>query len=354
MSDDARRINAALADIGVAKFLSALGIKGRGNGTRARFACAIHGGDGLSASMTIRDGALVWHCFSGCSSGGDALSLIASMRGYDLRENFRDVLAEAASIAGVGLGESSFTPRQRIAPPPEDPAVIAARIEAAQGVKRILAALLELAPLEGEGLRYLTEDRGLTRATCEKARVGYLGDAQMALRVLLASFPYEALEAAGIVYGGRWLAHERHPLLFPILHGGVPVYLQGRALGPVAKKQDRWRSCRGSVPSLYNPDALERTDVPALLLEGPIDTLSAMQWVPDVAPVGVFGAGGFKAEWAAPLRGRDVWVALDPDEAGEKGAVETMRELVKAGAWPRRLAMPPGMDMNDWMLAEAA
>ena len=355
MSDDARRINAALADLGPAKFLSALGIKGRGNGARARFACAVHGGDSFSASMSVRDGVLVWHCFSGCGSGGDALALIAAMRGLDTHDNFRDVLAEAASIAGVGLGETSFTSRQRVAPPPEDPAVVAARIESAQGVRRILATLLELCPLEGEGLRYLTEDRGLTRATCEAARVGYVSDPDRVLRVLLSSFPVEALDEAGIVYDGQWLAHARHPLLFPILHHGVAVYLQGRALGPVAKKQDRWRSCRGSVPSLYNVDALERdVDATVVLCEGPIDTLSAAQWKPDWSSVGIFGAGGFKPEWAVPLRGRDVLVALDPDAAGDRGAADTMRELVAAGAWPSRAALPPGMDLNDWMLAEVA
>ena len=355
MSDDARRINAALADLGPAKFLSALGIRGRLSGRKARFPCPVHGGKEFSACAEVRDGAIVFVCFSGCGmTGGDALALIAAIRGYDLHDNFRDVLAEAASIAGVGLGETSFTSRQRVAPPPEDPAIVAARIEAAQGVRRILAALLELCPLEGEGLRYLTEDRGLTRVTCEAARVGYVSDPDRVLRVLLSSFPAEALDEAGIVYEGKWLAHARHPLLFPILHRGVAVYLQGRALGPVAKKQDRWRSCRGSVPSLYNLDALERDNVPALLCEGPIDTLSGAQWYPSAASVGIFGAGGFKPEWAACLRGREVLVALDPDAAGDKGAADTMRELVAAGAWPKRVPMPAGMDVNDWMLAEVA
>lgn len=357
MSDDARRINEALADLGAAKLLAALGVKGRVNGGRARFPCPIHGGKELSAVAEVRDGVVKFVCFSGCGmEGGDALTLIAGVRNLDLRSNFAEVLREGAAIAGVAFDGLTRAPSAPLArrEPVEAPEVVAARIEAAQGVRRVLAAFLELCPLVGEGLRYLTEDRGLARATCEAARVGFVSDPDRVLRTLLATFPADALDAAGIVYDGQWLAHARHPLLFPIIHNGIAVYVQGRALGPVEKKQDRWRSMRGGVPGLYNADALARRDVPVMLCEGPIDTLSAAQWVPDVASVGIFGAGGFKSEWATPMRGRDVWVALDPDTAGEKGAADTMRELVAAGAWPRRLEMPAGTDVNAWMLAEVA
>ena len=320
-----------------------------------RFPCPIHGGRELSAVAEVKDNTLVFVCFSGCGAeGSDALGLIAAIRGLDVRTQFREVLEEAASVAGVSIDSLPLAPRTRAFTPEIAPEVVEARREAAEGVRRVVGALLDLCPLTGEGLRYLTEERGLTRRTCEDARIGFVGDPDRVLRVLSATFPAEALDVAGIVYDGGYLAHARHPLLFPIVRGGVAVYVQGRALGPVAKKPDRWRSMRGGVPGLYNADALERADVPVMLCEGPIDTLSAAQWVPDVAPVGVFGAGGFKDEWAAPMRGREVWVAFDPDAAGDKGSATTMRTLVAAGAWPKRVAMPSGMDVNEWYLAEMA
>ena len=354
MSADLPELHAALAAMGPARFLAALGIKSRSNGGTARFACPIHGGKGPNVGLHVHDGRLLWSCFSGCASGGDALTLIAAVHGLDVRADFAAVVREAASIAGVAVSVAAPPTRFQRRDVPEAPEVVAARLEAAEGVRRVLSTLLELCPLTGEGLRYLTEERGLTRSTCESARVGYVSDPDRVLRMMSQHFSPDALDRAGVVYQGDWLAFARHPLLFPILHNGQPVYVQGRAIGAVAKKQDRWRSCRGGVPSLYGVDALDRADVPVVLCEGPIDALSAAQWMPDVASVGVFGAGSFKAEWAAPLRGRDVWVAFDPDAAGDAGAVDVVRVLAKAGAWPKRLALPAGFDVNAWMLAEAA
>lgn len=357
MSADVGAVHAALADLGVARLLGALGLRGRRSGSQYRIACPIHNGREQNCVVGARDGVIRFVCHSGCGgAGGDALALIAAVRGYDVRSQFGDVLREAAGIAGIVLdGPSGHGTAPWTRPEPrEDPAEIEARRRVAESRERVLAALLELCPLGGDGLTYLRDERGLSEATLRAARVGYVGDPEGVRRVLLRSFSAEVLDELGVVYAGEWLAFRAHRLLFPLLSKGTPIYLQGRALGPVEKKQDRWRSMRGGVPALYNVDALDALDAPVLLAEGPIDTLSGVQWVPGVAAVGIFGAGGMKPEWCAPLRGRDVLVALDPDEAGERGAVDSIRMLLAVGAYPRRLALPEGRDLNDWMLAEAA
>ena len=357
MSTDVATVHAALAEMGVARLLGALGIRGRRSGSQYRIPCPVHGGKDANCAVGVRDGVVQFVCHSGCAGqGGDGLALIAAVRGLDVRAHFPEVLREAAGIAGVLLDAPSGNARApwRRPEPKVDPAEEARLRSVAESRERVLASLLELSPLAGDGLAYLRDERGLSEATLRAARVGYVSDAELVRRILLRSFSADVLDELGVVYHGEYLAFRAHRLLFPLIANGLPIYLQGRALGAVEKKQDRWRSMRGGVPALYNLDTLEQTDLPVLLAEGPIDTLSAAQWVPGVAAVGVFGAGGLKPEWCPPLRGRDVLVALDPDEAGERGAAESSRMLLAAGAWPRRLAVPNGFDLNDWMRAEVA
>src|SRR5205809_325983 len=85
----------------------------------------------------------------------------SSVHGLDVRADFAAVLREAASIAGIQLDgvDHRFGPME-VKAKPVDPAVAKHERELAEGRERILNALLELCPLEGEGLRYLTQERG--------------------------------------------------------------------------------------------------------------------------------------------------------------------------------------------------
>jgi DNA primase len=352
---DVARVHRALADIGVQRFVAALGLKGRRNGQQWRVACPVHGGKDTNCVVGEKDGAIVFVCHSGCSgAGGDGLDLVAAVRGYDIRSDFGTVLAEAAAIAGIALdGVDRFGPIEA-KPKPIDPAVERHQRELAEGRERILGALLEFCPLDGEGLRYLTHDRGLDAQTCKRARVGYVADAERVKRVLLNGFPADVLDELGIVYRGEHLAFASHPLLFPVIEKGRPVYLQGRALGAVAKKQDRWRSMRGGVPALWGVDSLDR-DGTILLCEGPVDGLSAECWLRGRrSVVAILGAGGLKPEWCLRMRGRTVTIALDPDEAGDRGAAKATRMLHEVGATVKRLELPQGLDLNAWFCAERA
>jgi len=355
MSADVARVHRALAEMGVQRLVSALGLKGRRNGQQWRVACPVHGGKDTNCVVGERDGSIVFVCHSGCGgAGGDALDLIAAVRGLDVRADFGAVLREAASIAGIQLDSTDrrFGPMES-KPKPIDPALERHQRELAEGRERILGALLDLCPLDGEGLRYLTCERGLDERVCRAARVGFVRDPEHVRRVLANGFPIEVLDELGIVYRGSHLAFANHPLLFPIVERGRLAYVQGRALGPVAKKQDRWRSMRGGVPALWGVDSL-REPGPVLLAEGPIDGLTAMQWAGGGAVVAIFGAGGLKAEWCKAMRGRTVVLALDPDEAGDRGAAKATEMLHAVGATVQRLPLPVGMDLNSWFCAERA
>ncbi len=118
---DANEIRRALASTGVQRLAAALGVNNyrleRG-GAALRGPCPIHRGTN-PAAFVMSEGAAgpVWYCFTGCGTGGDALSLIAAIRGLDLRHDFPEVLKEAAEIVGAGesLPRGSSAPLNRAA-----------------------------------------------------------------------------------------------------------------------------------------------------------------------------------------------------------------------------------------------
>lgn len=357
MSDDRQRVHEALASLGVGHLVAALGLKGRKRGAKWAVPCPVHNGRDLNCEIAVVHGVIQFVCRSVCgNAGGDALALIAAVEGLDVRSQFGEVLRRAAGIAGIVLDDRAPAASERRRREPEiDPAVAAHQRELAEGRERVLSALLDLCPLEGEGLRYLTDERALREDVCRAHRVGYVSDPETVKRVLIRSFPVEVLDDLGVVYRGEWLAWERHRLLVPILRNGRPVYVQGRTLERVAKKHERWRSCRGTVPALWNHDALADRTRPVLIAEGAIDALTAIQWMQGRhAVVAIFGAGGLKPEWCREMRGREVVLALDPDDAGERGAAKATEMLNAYGCEVKRLVLPDGRDLNDLYRAEAA
>lgn len=100
----AREIRSALVD---ARLLcERLGLMD-GKGTWQRQAggvivrCPWHADRSPSCSVRIaRDGTIACRCHA-CDASGDALSLVAAVRGLNLRTDFRQVLIEAANLAGL-------------------------------------------------------------------------------------------------------------------------------------------------------------------------------------------------------------------------------------------------------------
>ena len=118
MRDEAaQRVKEALADPW--RVVRALGLeKGaqRQGGRGVTVCCPAHGDRTPSCSVTRGpDGTVRVKCFA-CDFGGDVFSLLAAVRGLDVKADFRAVLQEAADVAGVVLdqsGASATLPRER-------------------------------------------------------------------------------------------------------------------------------------------------------------------------------------------------------------------------------------------------
>jgi hypothetical protein len=96
------RIHRALVDKGPKAFLRALNInKWKGTNEKVRIPCPVHNGDDFNCSVSVSENRIVFCCFSACGGeGGDALDLVAAVRGY---HDFIDKAEAAAAIAGISL-----------------------------------------------------------------------------------------------------------------------------------------------------------------------------------------------------------------------------------------------------------
>lgn len=139
--------------------------------------------------------------------------------------------------------------------------------------------------------------------------------------------------------------------VFPYRRGVRFEGLKFRARVPVAVREvsgaPRFLNTGGAIGSPYMADEGMGADVSALLIcEGETDTLTALGR--GFAAIGVPGWGGFKAEWVEGLRGKAVFLAMDGDAAGARGAEDARRKFEAAGhdrVW--RIRLPAGSDLND-------
>lgn len=300
--------------------------------------CPWHKEKTPSCSITRGDdGTLRAHCF-GCKTSGDVLSLIAAQRGFDIKTQFREVLEEAASIAGGDWPDLEPQPEQG-----EPECLSPASYNA------IANALLELCPIVNEPDVIGYCERRVLLLEGAQARVGALPERagqQALIEKLLCTFSAETLEAAGLLWRDRdtdalqleHLAFPENRLVLPWQNlDGTISALQRRRLDD--RKGGRYVFPRGIKPSL--PFGAERlrahgADRILVLCEGAIDTLALRMLGRrdrmSLLPLGVPGLDGWRSDWARFAKGREVWIGFDADAPAELAAERVSADLYTAGA----------------------
>lgn len=121
---DAEAVRSALDALGPEGLLLRLGIGDqhlRRDGTGIRMPCPLHGGTNPNFSVFSRGGRIGWKCWSECDRSGDALGLVAEVRGIDRHHEFPALLAAAAEVAGVDPRSPTPTPDRRASRHAEQP-----------------------------------------------------------------------------------------------------------------------------------------------------------------------------------------------------------------------------------------
>ena len=300
-----------------------------------------HSGRGSpSLSVDLERG--LFHCFSR-DEGGDCI------RFYELMHNvgFVHAVNEMAREMGLSERRAPRSPLIKRAAPDTEAAEYTYEPLAADSLAAMCEAFLEACRREeqSEGRNYLAR-RGIDERSMRYAGVTYFPRRayHRVMRRMLDQFPLEELQRSGLFNLQAHLTFYRHRLLFPFYVEGRPLYLQARTTA--SGVEPRWHNMRGSVPSLYNVDALEdlKSDEVVYLVEGFTDTLTLLTH--RFAAVGLVGAGGMKEEWLAPLGRFRVVAALDPDVAGERAAARYQEMFAVRGMRLAQLELPS--DVNEF------
>ncbi len=254
--------------------------------------------------------------------------------------NVRDIVRHFGDDPNELLGAASSTPV-------DDYAVRRAILEAATtlGIDG-----LENDPKTAAWLMGTDRDkqqRGLWIDTIRDARLGYISPKWSLTRSIEVPHTKEQLAASGLLdsEGGDMMSGK---VLIPYISNGHVVQVRGK-VAPGGK----YFTGANEATRLFNSDAL-RGATEAVVTEGEFDALVLMQVLstaPDarlrkMAVVALPGAGAFKREWVDLFRDcRRVFLALDPDEAGRKGAVRAKEML---GTKARIVEMPEDLPKCDW------
>ncbi|MEU1074336.1 MULTISPECIES: phage/plasmid primase, P4 family [unclassified Streptomyces] len=184
--------------------------------------------------------------------------------------------------------------------------------------------------------RYLSDRFGVTTELAEELGVGY---------------------AAPVWRPQPWLAPKftRYPRVTVPLVGfdGVVRGLQGRDIS--GRCTSRWVSLANVADRTWAKYGVltAHTGFDAILVtEGPGDGLTSVAVGYDallIRGAGLARNSVLVAELVAHLRGRDVVLAFDPDEAGARGIGALAEALIRDGNPPRKLAFPNVKeDLTDW------
>lgn len=343
--------------------------------------CPLHGGRSCHVFQG-RDGGVGWTCY-GCNEKGDALSLVAAVEGLDTRRDFAQVLQHAARIAGVAIdtGTSERAPRApRPAPPPRR-----TQPERLDDVAfaRVAAVLLSdpATALDGETRPACGECGACARCYLDGRALlpGALADGwrelpadepgQRALVTrIVAAVGRETWERSGLARKSdpSRFVWTRNRLVIPWRdRAGRVTALQRRLIGTAHEGEHRYVQA-GIVRDPYGAHRL-RDGAPVAFVEGAADVIAfgcvfgdgrREHFAPedlDVIPLGLPGAGAWRAEWGELARGREAVIGLDVDDnvraaAAVQLARAAMRRDLDAHARSVQVFVPSveGRRVKDW------
>lgn len=303
--------------------------------------CPIHGEKNPSFSVTIAESGMIRAKCFGCQWGGDALSMVAFAHRLDLRDNFQEILAIGAELAGnLGLADEI----RRVQP---DERMSIAR-------PRLAPPALSVAP---EPTYPSDDELGRLWASCEdpssdaatvkmlhSRSIDFVAVSELRLARVITS---RSLLPDWARYRGRSWLETGHRLLLPAYdHRGTMRSVRAwRVIDGDSPKRLPPGGCKASGLVQANREAvamLRGWYVPNMLwvCEGEPDHFTAATTFGRRDAVIGIGSGSWTIEHAKRVHPRTrVYVATHPDEAGDRYADHVIETLGESRlTWRVRLA----------------
>lgn len=271
------------------EFLASRGVMLKRHGALLQGKCPFHHEQNGEA-LTVYEQENRWHCFGKCGAGGDVIRAVELLDGLDFKAACERL---GGRLPGDALPARSELPKKLKAEP----------LTAGQVAMQATAA------------KALGADAG--RCAGIAKRRGWLAETVRGL----------ALDAHLGTHEGK--------LAFIYQHG-----LKLRWQDAAGERRIAWAF--GSNGELWRQDRLAVPEVRTVYVcEGETDGISLLDCGIEadgtVAVVAIPGASCWRQEWNALFAGRDVLVATDADEAGEKAAGRIIGELTGVAARVARL-----------------
>lgn len=383
---DTSRLQSRLACFGAIDFCKALGIDAHGNARQARANCPMCGGS-ESLSVHSRE-KLVWKCHSQCG-GGDAIALTMHLLSVSFLQavtRLEELVGETTNAASTQIAEqprisdesfhtiaTSVLAQSHLEDCPDAIAYLKALGIHEESTKDQWGAFkwAENTPLDAPPKR-ISKDQMITAKELvnEQARLRYGVDLRSLNRIafehlLNKQFGWKALRSSGLFRSekgesGQWkcvLANPDHGILIPWrAPDGRIQTLQMRYVGtpPNGAPKVVWPRSRGAQWPYGIEQVIsqigDRT-IPLEFVEGAKDTLARRMLLRRRGVhrlvLGLPSASAsLRAEWCEWLKDREVFVALDSDEAGQKAAKQIAQQAQSIGA--KRVVLATPKNAKDW------
>lgn len=298
-----------------------------------------------SPSFSVSPGKKMFYCF-GCGAGGDAITFVMKAENLD----YVDAVEFLAARAGINIPKDGKTEmgmsRKR---------VFDMNLEAAKFFRNCL-----FDPKHGqEGLRYLTESRGLSPAFIKHFGLGYSPNDFGLLTNHMKRLGYSEEELiTGFLCGksqktGRPYDYFRNRVMFPIIDvTGNVIAFGGRVMDDSKPKYLNSSDTPGFKKSknLFALNfAKNHCEESLILCEGYMDVIAlhAAGFENAVATLGT----ALTAEQARMMTKytKKVLVSYDSDEAGQRAADRAIRILGDVGLDVRILKLPDAKDPDEFI-----
>jgi len=334
-------------EVSVERLAEARGVKLARHGADLLGLCPFH--DDHEPSLVVSPKKNLWHCLGACQAGGTSIDWVMKAEGVSFRHAVELLRADVPVTASSELVKTSTV---RKLPPPVERGVDDARL-----LEQIAAYYHETLKQSPEALEYLAK-RGLTHSEMvARFRLGY---ANRTLGLRLPAKNRRAgeemraqMQRLGVI---RESGHEH-------LNGSlvIPVFsLAGEVMQMYGRKINGEILRPGTPAHLYlpglhrgvwNEEALQASQE-IILCESLIDALTF--WCAGFRNVTAsYGVNGFTDDHREALHKhgvRQVWIAYDRDEAGDKSSLALAEELMAMGIDCYRILFPKGMDANEYAL----